>query len=108
MNHSGYIFPADFAVPRVSHGCGYLVAAAEPALISLPKLMRIMFVISIVALLALLWASISIASHVRRARRRHRSLKPFATPPYPLETTPAHGHADFTEPPHTTSRPLPR
>jgi hypothetical protein len=63
--------------------------------------MRIMFLISIVALLALLWASISIASHVRRARRRHRSLKASAAPPYFAETTSAPGHPDFSAPRHT-------
>jgi hypothetical protein len=36
--------------------------------------MRTLFAISIIALLALLWASISIAQHVRRARRRRRAL----------------------------------
>ena len=36
--------------------------------------MRILFVISTIALIALLWASISIARHVRSARRRKRTL----------------------------------
>jgi hypothetical protein len=34
--------------------------------------MKTLFAISIVALFALLWASISIAQHIRRARRRRR------------------------------------
>jgi hypothetical protein len=36
--------------------------------------MRILFVISTIALIALLWASISIARHVRSARRKRRAL----------------------------------
>lgn len=36
--------------------------------------MRILFAISLVALAALLWASVSIAQHVYRARRRQRSV----------------------------------
>jgi hypothetical protein len=35
--------------------------------------MRALFTISMVALIALLWASISIARHIHRARQRHRS-----------------------------------
>jgi len=35
--------------------------------------MRILFAISLVALAALLWASVSIAQHVYRSRRRQRS-----------------------------------
>jgi hypothetical protein len=34
--------------------------------------MRILFAISLVALAALLWASVSIAQHIYRARRRQR------------------------------------
>jgi hypothetical protein len=37
--------------------------------------MKTLFAISIVALLALLWASFSMAQHVRRARRRRRDLR---------------------------------
>lgn len=36
--------------------------------------MRILFAISLVALAALLWASVSIAQHIYRARRRQRTL----------------------------------
>jgi|GEM_PF-4799069 len=42
--------------------------------------MRTLFVISILALLALLWASISIARHIRQARKRRASVPP---PPVP-------------------------
>jgi hypothetical protein len=35
--------------------------------------MRILFAISLVALAALLWASVSIAQHVYRARRKKRT-----------------------------------
>jgi hypothetical protein len=42
--------------------------------------MRILFAISILALLALLWASYSIARHVRAARRRRAAVPP---PPIP-------------------------
>ena len=35
--------------------------------------MRVLFTISMVALIALLWASISTARHIYRARQRHRS-----------------------------------
>jgi hypothetical protein len=38
-----------------------------------PRLMRILFAISLVALAALLWASVSIAQHIHRSRRRSRS-----------------------------------
>ncbi|HZL26564.1 MAG TPA: hypothetical protein VFC39_08545 [Acidobacteriaceae bacterium] len=44
--------------------------------------MRTLFAISILALLALLWASISMARHVRRARRRRRHA-PVPPPPIP-------------------------
>jgi hypothetical protein len=37
-------------------------------------LMRILFIISVVAILALLWAAISIARHVRKARDRRKRL----------------------------------
>lgn len=48
--------------------------------------MRILFAISLVALAALLWASVSIAQHIYRARvgrRRSRPHggQPFAVPP---------------------------
>lgn len=43
--------------------------------------MHTLFAISIIALLALLWASISIAQHVRRARRRRRDAVEDATQP---------------------------
>jgi hypothetical protein len=36
--------------------------------------MRILFAISLVALAALLWASVSIAQHIYRSRRRHRTM----------------------------------
>lgn len=36
--------------------------------------MRILFAISLIALAALLWASVSIAQHVYRARRRQRTI----------------------------------
>jgi hypothetical protein len=36
-------------------------------------MLRILFAISIIALLMLLWASISIAQHIRHARRRRRA-----------------------------------
>jgi hypothetical protein len=42
--------------------------------------MRTLFVISILALLALLWASISIARHIRQARKRRAAVPP---PPIP-------------------------
>ena len=42
--------------------------------------MRTLFAISILALLALLWASYSIASHIRRARKRRAAVPP---PPIP-------------------------
>lgn len=42
--------------------------------------MRTLFAISILALLALLWASISIARHIRRARKRRAAVPP---PPIP-------------------------
>ena len=57
--------------------------------------MRIMFAISVVAFVALLWAFISTAQHIRRARRRRKlaSSSDFATPaetksqqPPPAET----------------------
>lgn len=35
--------------------------------------MRVLFTISMLALIALLWASISIARHIYRARQRHRN-----------------------------------
>jgi hypothetical protein len=35
--------------------------------------MRILFVISLIALAALLWASVSIAQHIYRSRRDHKS-----------------------------------
>jgi hypothetical protein len=40
----------------------------------LSEVMRVLFAISLVALIALLWASVSIATHIRRARRRRREL----------------------------------
>jgi hypothetical protein len=44
--------------------------------------MRTLFAISVLALLALLWASISMARHVRQARRRRRHA-PVPPPPIP-------------------------
>jgi cbb3-type cytochrome oxidase subunit 3 len=35
--------------------------------------MRVLFTISMLALIALLWASISTARHIYRARQRHRN-----------------------------------
>jgi hypothetical protein len=37
--------------------------------------MRILLAITILALVALLWATVSIAQHVRVARRRRRALQ---------------------------------
>jgi len=48
--------------------------------------MRILFAISLVALAALLWASVSIAQHIYRSRRRHH--KPRETKPRPLAAIP--------------------
>jgi hypothetical protein len=54
--------------------------------------MRILFAISLLALAALLWASVSIAQHIYRSRRRHRtasrgSSKPLAAvPPVPADS----------------------
>jgi hypothetical protein len=60
--------------------------------------MRILFAISTFALLALLWASISIARHVRRARRRRRELAAKAPPiPYANPSTPADWEFSKTE-----------
>lgn len=42
--------------------------------------MRILFVISVVALAALLWASVSIAQHIHRSRRRRRQSFAAADP----------------------------
>ena len=39
------------------------------------RCMRVMFVISIAALLTLLWATVSIARFVRRARQKQRTLR---------------------------------
>ena len=48
--------------------------------------MRTLFAISILALLALLWASISIASHIRRARKRRAAVPPPQVPDPELST----------------------
>jgi hypothetical protein len=42
--------------------------------------MRILFLISVVAFAALVWASISIAQHIRRARRRRKLVLDAASP----------------------------
>ncbi len=57
--------------------CGSWNRPADPLLVL--QVVRVLFAISLLALLGLLWACLSAARHVRRARRRTRSILPTGT-----------------------------